>query len=307
MEVVIGSDRCHQLDDPWSDAAVPLHFEQPKDAAARLVEAFGERPVQGVLALGDRPTATAALTAQALGLAYNSPEAVENCRSKLRQREMLRAKGVPVPAFFSFALAENLQMVLARVSFPCVVKPLHLSASQGVIRANNANEFRAAVERITRLLASPEVQVTRAAELDRLLVEEYIPGAEIALEGVLERGELRILALFDKPDPLEGPYFEETIYVTPSRLAAESAVAHLRLREARGAGSGPHRGAGACGVSRERKGALGYRGCAAAYRRDVCAGVAIWPRKNVSGGVAGARTPWACPVQICRAKRWRRA
>jgi biotin carboxylase len=177
--------------------------------------------VQGILALGDRPTATAAFTAHALGLPYNSPQAVENCGSKLRQREMLRTKGVPVPAFFSFALAEDLQNVLSRVSFPCVVKPLHLSASQGVIRANNAGEFRAAVARIAKLLASPEVQVTREAELNRLLVEEYIPGAEIALEGVLERGELRILALFDKPDPLEGPYFEETIYVTPSRLAPE--------------------------------------------------------------------------------------
>src|ERR1700674_1143748 len=210
VEVIIGSDRCHQLDDPWSDAAVPLHFEQPEQAAARLVEALRARPVQGILALGDRPTATAALTAHSLGLRYNSPEAVENCRSKLRQREVLCAAGLPVPGFFHFALAERLDSVLPRVSFPCVVKPLRLSASQGVIRANNAAEFRAAVERIARLLASPEIQVTREEELDRLLVEQYIPGAEIALEGLLEAGKLRVLALFDKPDPLEGPYFEES-------------------------------------------------------------------------------------------------
>jgi biotin carboxylase len=104
--------------------------------------------------------------------------------------------------------------------FPCVVKPLRLAASQGVIRANNAAEFVAAVERIARLLSSPEVQVTREADLDRLLVERYIPGAEVALEGLLDGGALRVLALFDKPDPLEGPYFEESIYVTPSRLAS---------------------------------------------------------------------------------------
>jgi biotin carboxylase len=221
VEVVIGSDRCHQLDDPWADAAVALHFEQPEQAATRLVEALGGRAVQGILALGDRPTTTAAITAHSLGLRYNSREAVENCRSKLRQREVLRAKGVPVPAFFSFALAEDLQLVLSRVSFPCVVKPLQLSASQGVIRANNAAEFRAVVERIARLLVSPEIQVTREGELNRLLVEQYIPGAEVALEGLLESGRLRILALFDKPDPLEGPYFEETIYVTPSRFPPE--------------------------------------------------------------------------------------
>ncbi len=128
--------------------------------------------------------------------------------------------GLPVPDFFSFALTEPLDSVLRRVVFPCVLKPLRLAASQGVIRANNPAEFRAAVERIARLLASPELQVTREADLDRLLVERYIPGTEAALEGFLEAGHLHVLALFDKPDPLEGPYFEESIYVTPSRLSS---------------------------------------------------------------------------------------
>ncbi len=141
--------------------------------------------------------------------------------SKLRQREVLRDVGLPVPDFFSFPLTEPLDTVLPRVSFPSVLKPLRLAASQGVIRANDAPEFAMAVERIRHLLSSPEVQATREPELDRLLVERYIPGAEVALEGLLEQGKLRVLALFDKPDPLEGPYFEESIYVTPSRLPAE--------------------------------------------------------------------------------------
>ena len=220
-EVIIGSDRCHQLDDPWADGAIPLHFEQAEQAAATLVEAVRARPVRAILALGDRQTVTAAHAARALGLCYNSPEAVENCRSKLRQREVLQAAGLPVPDFFAFLLNEDVAAVLSRVVFPCVVKPLRLSASQGVIRANDAAEFRAAAERIAQLLASPEVQVTREAELDRLLVERYIPGAEVALEGLLEGGKLRVLALFDKADPLTGPYFEESIYVTPSQLAPE--------------------------------------------------------------------------------------
>ncbi len=226
IEVVIGSDRCHQLEDPWSDGAIPLHFEQPEQAAERLVEALRDRPVQGILALGDKQTVTAAHSARAMGLRYNSPASVENCRSKLRQREVLSAAGLPVPEFFSFAmndvLGDALDAVLPRVVFPCVVKPLRLSASQGVIRANDPTEFRAAVARIRKLLESPELQVTRDAELDRLLVERYIPGEEVALEGVLENGKLRMLALFDKPDPLEGPYFEESIYVTPSRLEVET-------------------------------------------------------------------------------------
>ncbi len=218
VEVVIGSDRCHQLDDPWSDGAVALHFEQPEQAAARLAEAVRDRGVGAILALGDRQTVTAAYAAHLLGLRYNSPESVENCRSKLRQREILRSRSLPVPGFLACSLNDPIPYVLRRVRFPCVLKPLRLSASQGVIRANNEREFRAAVDRIARLLQSPELQVTREADLDRLLVEDFIPGREVALEGLITQGVLRVLALFDKPDPLDGPYFEESIYVTPSRL-----------------------------------------------------------------------------------------
>jgi biotin carboxylase len=221
LEVVIGSDRCHQLDDPWSDGAVPLHFEQPEAAAQQLAEAVRGRAVRGILALGDRQTAAAAHTARLLSLRYNSPESVENCRSKLRQRQILSAAGVPVPQFSPFQVDEAADSVLARVPFPCVLKPLRLSASQGVMRVNNAAEFRSAVKRIARLLASAEIQVTRELELNCLLAENYIPGAEVALEGLIEQGDLHVLALFDKPDPLEGPYFEETIYTTPSRLPSD--------------------------------------------------------------------------------------
>jgi biotin carboxylase len=221
VDVVFASDRCHQLEDPWSDGAIALQFDRPEEAARRIVSQSLVRPVDGLIALGDRATTTAAYAARALGLAYNHPEAVENCRSKLRQREILRDAGVPVPGFFSFHLDKRLERILPRVQFPCVVKPLRLAASQGVIRANDPEEFRAAVERIRRLLESPEIQVTHEAELDRLLVERYIPGSEIAVEGLLTRGKLRVLAIFDKPDALEGPYFEESIYVTPSRLPEE--------------------------------------------------------------------------------------
>jgi formate-dependent phosphoribosylglycinamide formyltransferase (GAR transformylase) len=179
------------------------------------------RPIDGLIALGDRATTTAAYAARALGIVYNSPESVENCRSKLRQREILREAGLPIPGFFSFRLDKKQEKILPRVHFPCVVKPLRLAASQGVIRANNPEEFQAAVARIKTLLQSPEIQVTHEEELDRVLVERYIPGTEVAVEGLLTRGKLKILAIFDKPDPLEGPYFEETIYVTPSRLPEE--------------------------------------------------------------------------------------
>ena len=221
VSVIIGSDRCHQLEDPWADGAVPLQFDEPENAAVLLAEAVRRKLPGAVLALGDRQTVTAAYAARLLGLTYNSPTSVESCRSKLRQREILQKAGLPVPDFSFFALTESLDSVLRRVVFPCVIKPLRLAASQGVIRANNSAEFRAAVERLARLLSSPELQVTREADLDRLLVERYIPGTEFALEGHLEAGDLHVLALFDKPDPLEGPYFEESIYVTPSRLRSD--------------------------------------------------------------------------------------
>lgn len=222
--VVIGSDRCKSLDDPWRDGAVPLKFEAPEAARDLLLAALAGRRVHGIVALGDRPVETAALAARALGLRYNPPEAVASCRSKLRQRQVLRDAGLRVPPFFSFRLGEDLAAVVRRVQFPCVVKPHRLFASTGVIRTNNPEEFATAVGRVAELLASPEIRALREPESDGLLVEGYIPGGEVAVEGLLTEGRLRVLAIFDKPDPLEGPYFEETIYVTPSRLPAYAQI-----------------------------------------------------------------------------------
>jgi biotin carboxylase len=152
VDVVFASDRCHQLEDPWSDGAIAVRFDDPEEAARRIVKQSLVRPVDGLIALGDRSTATAAYAARALGFAYNSPQSVENCRSKLRQREILRDAGLPVPGFFSFRLDKRVEKILPRVEFPCVVKPLRLAAGQGVIRANNPEEFQAAVARIKQLL-----------------------------------------------------------------------------------------------------------------------------------------------------------
>ena len=212
------TDRCHQLEDPWGDQAIPADFASPEKAAHAVVEKLRGQEIAGVLALGDRPAVAAAYAARALGIPYNHPASVEACRSKLRTREVFRNAGLPVPWFRGFPLAPIPEPALAGVSFPCVLKPLSLSASQGVVRANNRDEFLAAAARLRRLLESAEIRATREPHLDQMLVEGYVPGREVAVEGLLTDGALRILAIFDKPDPLEGPYFEETIYVTPSRL-----------------------------------------------------------------------------------------
>jgi biotin carboxylase len=222
VEVRVGTDRCHQLENPWGDEALAVHFERPREAAEEIVRVLRGSPPDAVLALGDRAAPTAAYAAQAFGIPGNSPESVEACRNKLRQRQVLSAAGVAVPEFFAFSTVHELSHVLPRVRFPCVVKPLTLAASQGVVRANDPQEFEQAVERIRTLLTSPEIQILREPVLDHLLVEKYIPGKEVAIEGLLDGGRLRVFAIFDKPDPLEGPYFEETIYVTPSRLPEET-------------------------------------------------------------------------------------
>jgi formate-dependent phosphoribosylglycinamide formyltransferase (GAR transformylase) len=219
VELVFVTDRCHQLDDPWGDRAIPVHFESPDAAAHAVLEAMRGQDVDGILALGDRPAVAASYVARGRGILYNHPVSVEACRSKLRMREVFREVGLRVPWFRAISLNPTPEPALLGISYPCVAKPLSLSASQGVVRANSREEFVAAATRIRRLLESAEIRATREPNLDQMLVEGYIPGREVAVEGLLTDGKLRILAIFDKPDPLEGPYFEETIYITPSRLA----------------------------------------------------------------------------------------
>ena len=218
VELVFVTDRCHQLDDPWHDRAVPVRFEVPEEASYAVMQKQSGLRVDGVLALGDRPTLAAAYVARGLGVAHNHPASVEACRSKLRLREVFRDAGLPTPWFRSVPLQAIPEPALMGITYPCVLKPISLSASQGVVRVNNRDEFLAGANRLKRLLHSAEIQATREPNLDWMIVEEYLPGREVAVEGLLTSGELRVLAIFDKPDPLEGPYFEETIYVTPSRL-----------------------------------------------------------------------------------------
>lgn len=181
-----------------------------------------------VLGVDDRTTVVAARLARELGLPHNSVESVDAARNKLRMRQLLSAKHVPVPSFSVFPLDVDPRVAADAVRFPCVVKPLILSASCGVIRADNRDELGAAMTRVASLLT--RLGLPERNEAGRqLLVEDFIPGREVALEGLLTNGQLRVLALFDKPDPLDGPFFEETLYVTPSRLP-EDVQGEIALR-----------------------------------------------------------------------------
>ncbi len=231
VELIYATDRCDQLDDPWSDRAIAVRFHEERKSVDAVLTAVGERSVNAVVAVGDRPAVLAAYLSRLLGLPGHPPDAAAAARDKRLTRARLKAAGLLTPASVTVPVSADAATLLARLSFPVVVKPTVLSASRGVIRADDASAFVTAFDRLRRLLASADVRELRDPESDVVQVEEYIPGLEYALEGLLEHGVLRRLAIFDKPDPMEGPFFEETIYVTPSRLSPdgqqqiESAVA----------------------------------------------------------------------------------
>lgn len=235
LEVVVGIDLPETLAEYWH---VPLgvDFANPEASVRTIVEYAREHPVTAILSIDDSASELAALASAALGLAHNSPRAAKAARDKLQMRTLMSQGGAPCPIFRPFQLDADPAWVATQVTFPCVVKPLRLSGSRGVIRANNADEFIVAFNRLKRLLLSEGY-----TEQAQMLVEDFIPGFEVALEGLLTHGVLKVLTLFDKPDPLDGPFFEETIYITPSRLpiamqeaiaqCVTTAAAALELRE----------------------------------------------------------------------------
>jgi formate-dependent phosphoribosylglycinamide formyltransferase (GAR transformylase) len=218
FDLALATDRCHVLEDPWGDRAIPVRFEDPY-SAPEVLAASG--PFDAVLAVADRPTLVAALAAEALHIPHNPPVAVLAARDKYLARQRFKAAGLPVPEFFREPVHADPAAAARRASYPCVLKPLGLSASRGVIRANNATEFVDAFERVRSILEGVDILMLREEQDRYIQVESFIPGREFALEGLLTRGRLQVLAIFDKPDPLDGPFFEESIYVTPSRAGAE--------------------------------------------------------------------------------------
>jgi biotin carboxylase len=222
VELVFATDRCDVLDDPWRDRAIPVRFHDEEASVATILEHAARQPgnpIRGVLVVGDRPTVVAALAAQELRLVSHQPPAAAASRNKLFTRERLRDCDLPRPWFFPTSVDADPKELAGMIEYPCVIKPLTLSASRGVMRADDRVGFVEKFERLRAILASPEVRSERLPDegaYDTILVEGFIEGWEFALEAVMHHGALNALALFDKPDPLDGPFFEETIYITPS-------------------------------------------------------------------------------------------
>ena len=226
VTAVVGSDQPQALEALTPGSTLTLDFSHPAEAA-RTIAAFAKAyPLDAVVGVDDETTLTAAMAAAALGVSHNAVASVAAARNKYQMRQLLAAGGVPSPRFTCFGIDDDPGDIARQIAFPCVLKPLFLAASRGVMRADDTEQFVAAFQRLVALLRHPEVAVRGGALARQLLVEAFIPGQEVALEGLLTRGQLQVLALFDKPDPLDGPFFEETLYVTPSRLpdAVQAAI-----------------------------------------------------------------------------------
>ncbi len=218
VEVVLGTDRCHVLAQTWPQGALALDFRDPEHAAAQIADSEDASRIAGVVATDEKTALIGALAAERLGLPCNPVEATRATGDKLRLRQRLAEAGVEQPAFRLASLGDDPAVLARELRFPVVIKPRHLSTSRGVMRADTALELADRFARLARLLQDPELVARDPEAAGSVLIEEFVAGPEVAFEGVLRAGRLQALALFDKPDPLDGPFFAETIYVTPSQL-----------------------------------------------------------------------------------------
>ena len=201
---------------PSTTEGIRVKFTDLIEAKRIICESLAAHDVQAVLAPDEKFVELAAEVSAELKLPHNSVHSLNIVSNKYLSRQSLKASGIDaVPDFKLINLQESIDKQLSEIRYPCVAKPLNLSASRGVIRADDRNELIGALERIRNIL---QIEFENPNPL-QAIVEEYVHGTEHALEGYLHEGKLEVISIFDKPDPLHGPYFEETYYTTPSRLS----------------------------------------------------------------------------------------
>ena len=234
IAVVVGSEHRPALAGLMEDRHLRLDFQDVVRSTARIVAYSRQHPLSAVVAVDDGGTLLAASAAEALGLPHNPVDAVHAARDKARMRERFQAAGLATPRFTTIGIDEDPATASGRLRYPSVVKPLDLSGSQGVIKVDDPGSFPAVFHRVAAIVAACRPDGGRQS----VLVEDFIPGDEVAVEALLRDDELDVLAIFDKPDPLNGPFFEETIYVTPSRLdpAMQSRISDTTSRAAHALG-----------------------------------------------------------------------
>ncbi len=229
VELTVASEEPSALQATSLGGLITLPLNDPQRSATEAFLFAQRYPLAAVVGVDDDTAIVAAVIAQRLGLKGNPVHAMQAARDKHQQRELLARAGVPIPRFMLRGLNEEPAEIARAVTYPCVVKPLRLSASRGVIRADNVQGFMKAQNRLRSIVREPEAT---------FLIEEFIPGYEVALEGLVVNRRMHVLAIFDKPDPLDGPFFEETIYITPSQVPAalQKAIADCTDRAVRALG-----------------------------------------------------------------------
>jgi biotin carboxylase len=215
VEIAVASEEDQALADQMGDRFLRIDLGRPEWSADRIVDRYAQS-IDAIVPVDDQGVLVAALAARRLGLAHNPPDAVALTRNKAGMRRALLRQGVPQPDFRVLGGGDDPVALAAEIGLPVVLKPLSLNASRGVIRVDESSSVAATAERVRRIVA-----VAGGNPQEPILIEEYVAGHEVAVEGLLRHGELEALAVFDKPDPLEGPYFEETMFVTPSRVHPE--------------------------------------------------------------------------------------
>ena len=302
VDLVFATDRCNVLEDPWQDAALrdPVPPRARVDRGDRRARAVA-KPIDGVLAVGDRPSIIAAATCEALGLPWHPVGGGhDRAQQAADARTAARTPACPCPGS-ARSISPPTRARCCRSTFPCVVKPVALSGSRGVMRADDEPSLVAAFNRLRSLMKAPDIRGERSEIHETALVEGFIEGREFAVEGLMTAGRLRTLAIFDKPDPLDGPFFEETIYVTPSSEPSERQAAIVdavtAAAEALGLRHGPIHAE--CRVNATRR--VRARSAAAADRRPVRPRVAV--RRDAPDGVRVSFEELCCGTPSARTSR----
>ena len=224
LKVLVLTDKSQVFSEYYPENVITMKFERWQDSLANIREWAVKYDLKAVIGVDEESIVLAAKLSESLGIIHNSLESVELTKNKFLMRKALADSGLKSPWFKRFSVHEIPKDINAEISFPCVLKPTFLSASQGVVRANNIEEFCKSFEMLSGLLSKKEMKIQGKEQADWILVEEYISGKEVSIEGIVNDGKLKSLAIFDKPDPLEGPTFPETIFITPTTLPEQVQV-----------------------------------------------------------------------------------
>ena len=218
LKVLVISDKSQVFSGKYPDNLIIINFNHWKDKSVEISKWAKNNGLKAVIGVDEESIVLAANLSNFLNVDHNSIESVLLTKNKYLMRTELKKTGLCSPWFKIFSIYESSNKIINEISFPCVIKPTFLSGSRGVMRVNTKKELSEGIKTLNELLSLDELRKRAGKQSDYIMIEEYIPGKEVAIEGIVSEGKLTMLAIFDKPELLEGPTFEETIIVTPSVL-----------------------------------------------------------------------------------------